>query len=106
VSYTLAIGPSLGSLVASANYAWQSKYFAAYALGDPFGFIPGYSLVNARLDWKNALNSHIDGGLFVTNATDRLYRVTNVPLYTSPFGFSASTYGPPRMFGASVRYAF
>ncbi|HEY3786165.1 MAG TPA: TonB-dependent receptor [Steroidobacteraceae bacterium] len=105
-SWNWPVGPGLGAVVISANYAWQSEYFAAFALGDPFGFIPGYSLVNARVEWKNALLDHLDVGVFVTNATDRLYRATNIPLYTSPFGFSASTYGPPRMFGASIRYAF
>jgi iron complex outermembrane receptor protein len=106
VSWKRPVGAGLGDVVVSANYTWQSQFFAAYSLGDPFAFIPGYSLINGRLDWKNLLRGHLNVGLFVTNATDRVYRVTNIPLYTTAFGYSATAYGPPRMFGGSIRYAF
>jgi iron complex outermembrane receptor protein len=105
-AYHLPLDPSLGALIPSVTYTIQSRYFAAATLGDPFAFIPGYSLLNARIDWKHIMGSRFDAGVFVTNALNKTYQTSVIPLYTSAYGFSAATYGPPRMFGAQLRYAF
>jgi iron complex outermembrane receptor protein len=106
VRYTLPLDASLGSMSASANYSAQSRYFAAQSLGDPFGYVPAYSLLNLRLDWDRVMSSRFDAGIFVTNLANKTYEATVIPLYTSVFGYSAASFGPPRMFGVTLRYDF
>jgi iron complex outermembrane recepter protein len=62
-------------------------------------------LVNARLDWNDILRSSFDASLFVTNATDKLYRIGQSSNYYTD-GRVASLYGEPRMYGVQLRYRF
>ena len=43
--------------------------------------------------------------VFVTNLTDKVYRVANEDLYTT-IGTSTTVYGEPRMYGVTVKYQF
>jgi iron complex outermembrane receptor protein len=103
-NYTLPLAASLGELILGASYSCQSKFFDAPAV-QPLDYIAGYGLMNARLDWNDILRSSIDASLFVTNATDRLYRIGESSNYHTD-GRIASLYGEPRMYGVQLRYRF
>jgi iron complex outermembrane recepter protein len=102
--YTLPLAGSLGELVLGASYSYQTKFFDAPAV-QPLDYIAGYGLMNARLDWNEILRSSLDASLFVTNATNRLYRIGESSNYYTD-GRIASLYGEPRMYGVQVRYRF
>ena len=67
--------------------------------------IPGYGLVNLRLDWKGIGGSDFDAGLFVTNAADTVYKTRVSGLYNI-FGVAGASYGEPRIVGIQLHYRF
>lgn len=67
--------------------------------------VDGYELINLRYDWRGIMGSRFDLGLYVDNATDEDYVVGGLNVIDI-LGLNASTYGPPRTFGAAVRYTF
>jgi iron complex outermembrane receptor protein len=102
--YHLPIGSDLGDLSLAATYLMQSSVNAGPDY-DPTDVIQGYGLLNLRLDWKQAMGSDFDASLFVTNATDTVYRTRLSALYNI-FGIAGASYGEPRIFGAQLRYRF
>ena len=67
--------------------------------------VEDYAIWNFRVDWLGVMGSSFDLAAFVNNAADEEY-VTgglNVP---DTLGWAAANYGPPRTYGASVRYSF
>ena len=103
-SYTLPLDAAFGELSLGAFYSYQSKFFDAPAV-QPFDHISGYGLLNARLDWNGVIRSPLDASFFLTNATDKRYRVGQYSNYYSD-GRITSFYGEPRMFGVQLRYRF
>jgi len=107
-SAKLPIGQDLGELSYLISYSHFSKQPTAPA-GDP-SFEPGsileaFGLLNMSLDWRNIRQTGLDASLFVTNATNKLYRVANGNSYNG-LGIFASLYGEPRMYGIKLRYSF
>jgi iron complex outermembrane recepter protein len=49
--------------------------------------------------------SPVDISLFATNLANKIYPIGQFDAYDA-FGFVTRTYGPPRMYGVQVRYAF
>lgn len=102
----------LGNGLGDLNFYVSYSHFAGLPTGpasDP-SFQPGstlepYGLLNASVDWRNVAQSGVDLGLFVTNATNKLYRVTNTNIYND-IGVWGVLYGEPRMFGMKLRYSF
>lgn len=103
-TYDLPVPDSLGKISVNATYAYQSRYFNAPTV-QPLDYITGYGLLNVRLDWTAVLRSPLDLAFFVTNATDKVYRSGQYSNYFTD-GRITSFYGPPRMFGANLRYSF
>jgi iron complex outermembrane receptor protein len=68
--------------------------------------MPGYGLVNARLDWRSVFQSSVDISGFVTNLANKVYPIGQFDAYNTSFGFVTRTYGPPRMYGVQVKYSF
>lgn len=66
---------------------------------EPFGTL------NLSIDWKKIGGSNLDVGLYGTNITNNLYRVSNSNVFTSVL-YSATLYGEPRMYGVRARYSF
>jgi iron complex outermembrane recepter protein len=95
----------VGPLWLGIDFTYQDRVFAGFTSVDPGSYMPSYGLVGLRADWQGVWRSAFDVSVFATNVTDKLYRITNEDLY-STIGTSITTYGPPRMFGASVRYQF
>ncbi|MCK0532561.1 TonB-dependent receptor [Sphingobium agri] len=104
----LPMGEDMGELSYLISYSHFSKQHTS-PTGDP-SFEPGstlepYGLLNMSLDWRNIRQTGLDASLFVTNATNKLYRVANANSYNG-LGIFASLYGEPRMYGIKLRYSF
>jgi len=102
--YTLPLDAAIGEVGIGASYSYQSKFFDAPAV-QPLDYISGYGLVNLNLSWNGIMRSAFDASLFISNATDRTYRVGQYSNYVSD-GRVTSFYGEPRMFGVDLRYRF
>lgn len=104
LAYTLPLRGFIGEVTLDASYAYQSRYFDAPAV-QPLDYISGYGVLNGRLEWRDALRLPLDLSAFVTNATNRVYRVGQYSNYSTD-GRITSFYGEPRMFGVNLRYRF
>ncbi len=105
--YSASLGDRIGSLVASANYAYTSQQYTsptAPPSQEPYAFIPAYGLLNLSLSWNNVFGSALDATVYATNLTDRLYIASARASYGS--GYATVVYGEPRMYGLQLRYAF
>lgn len=116
--YELPIPEALGKLALQASYYYQSKIATAeintrncgpdglYAgCTNYLGALPGYDLVNARIDWRNVAGQGFDLAVFVNNVFDKLY----YPDATTPInavGFASRSVGEPRMWGLELRVPF
>jgi iron complex outermembrane receptor protein len=64
-----------------------------------------YAIVNLRFDWLGALGSGLDVSVYVDNATDEEYVIGGANIIDI-VGTNIVSYGPPRTFGAALRYNF
>jgi iron complex outermembrane receptor protein len=103
-TYMLPLDPSNGQVDVAAAYSYQSRFFDAPAV-QPLDYISAYGLLNLRLEWNQILGSSFDVSAFVSNATDKIYRVGQYSSYVTD-GYITSFYGEPRMFGAHLRFRF
>lgn len=93
-----------GALTLSSDFSYTDQVTTSDP-DAPIDTYPSYSLLNARLEWENALARGIDFSLFATNITGKKYIVGGYPIY-SALGFDSALYGEPRMYGLSVRFRF
>lgn len=115
--YTLPLPEEVGKVVLSAVYAYTGKQWqtattvpeelpeARAGGGEPGLLMKGYGVLNMSLNWSDVMKLPIDIAVFMTNVTNKTYRISNTGTYLS-LGSQASLYGEPRMYGASVRYKF
>jgi iron complex outermembrane recepter protein len=103
--YRLPLPKTVGDVGVMGVFSYQSSQAIAQTNQTVFPFLPGYGVVNARLDWRDVYQSSVDVSAFVTNLTNRTYPIGQFDAYET-FGFVTRTYGPPRMYGVQVRYAF
>jgi len=103
-AYTLPLEGASGQVDVAAAFSYQSKFFDAPAV-QPLDYISAYGLLNLRAEWNEIMGSSFDASLFVSNATDKVYRVGQYSSYVSN-GYITSFYGEPRMFGAHLRFRF
>jgi iron complex outermembrane recepter protein len=103
--YRLPLPASVGDLGIMGIYTYQSPQSIAQTNQTVYPYMPGYSLVNARLDWRGVFRSSVDLSAFVTNLTNKTYPIGQFDAYDT-FGFVTRTYGPPRMYGVQVKYSF
>lgn len=103
-TYKIITGRKLGDLSAGMFFSYQSRFFDAPAV-QPFDYIAGYGLLNGRIDWKNLFQTALDASFFISNATDKIYRVGQYNNLVSN-GYVTSLYGEPRMYGVQLRYSF
>jgi len=104
--YRLPLPASAGDLGVMATYSYQTQQSIAQTNDTVYPYIPGYGLINARLDWRNALSGPLEVSAFVTNLTNKTYAIGQFDSFNSSFGFVTRTYGEPRMYGLQLRYAF
>jgi iron complex outermembrane receptor protein len=121
LTYDIPLGPRVGDLALTANYSYRSSFSTFNEINtancttpagttyapcyNRAGIIPGNSVVNARVDWTNVLNSGLDVGVFVNNVFDEYYQINAVNVLSS-LGFFATGIGAPRTWGVQVRAHF
>jgi iron complex outermembrane receptor protein len=120
VSYTLPLDPDIGAVTFVAGVYWQDEMTTN---DDPWLWpdlgwtdedlaaalktveTDAYTVLNLRIDWRGVLGSGVDLAAYVNNATDEEY-ITGGLSIIEDLGIVADTYGPPRTFGAVLRYNF
>lgn len=103
-TYHLPMPDDIGKLSVSADYTYTSSMLISAA--DPTASLHPYGLLGANLHWDHILRSFVDGEVFATNLTNRLYYVNNTQLYTTPLDIAARYPGEPRMYGVRVTVHF
>ncbi len=104
-TYHLPIDEAYGDVSLTLAYARAGQQYATIVPTDPLRVVPGYDLTDLRVDWNNIFGYPVDGSAFVNNLFDATYINGTLPLYTL-LGFSSVSFGPPRMFGFSLKYRF
>jgi iron complex outermembrane receptor protein len=103
-TYKLPLAQTAGEYSLGLFYSYQSRFFDAPSV-QPFDYIEGYGLLNARLDWNRIFQTTLDASFFMTNVTDKVYRVGQYNDVVAN-GYITSFYGEPRMWGVQLRYRF
>ncbi len=99
-SWTLPFQPLDGQVILNGDVFMTADYGGQY--GEK---LPGYQLVNMRLDWKGIAGSGLDLSAFVRNLTkERYFAAADVLL--SSFPVNSVAVGDPRTYGVSARYRF
>ena len=110
VAVNLPIAERLGNMSFFVNYAHNSPQHSEATVvppQQPGEKLEAFGLLNMSLDWNNIAGSGFDAGVFVTNATNKLYRISNTDVYQGGSLLSwATIYGEPRMYGLKLRYRF
>jgi iron complex outermembrane receptor protein len=98
---------TLGSLTFRTDlFAESSYYFSNLANSlTPGTKIPGYALINMRLDWSNMFGKGVTGSLWVKNLADRTY-YSGGTAGAQDWTVEAATVGLPRTYGFTLRYNF
>lgn len=102
LEYRPHIDGILGSTTFSANLYSRSKESANSA--NP-SLIGGYTNLDLRFDWRNAMGGPIDVALYGTNVTNDRH-VTVDDSLISVIGTEAHEYADPTMYGIELRYRF
>jgi len=99
-SWTLPVQPLDGSLILNGDIFMTADFGGQY--GEK---LPGYQLVNARLDWKQIGGTGLDLAVFVRNLTkERYFAAPDVLLKSFPV--SSVSVGDPRTYGVTAAYRF
>ena len=113
---TVPIPSSVGALTVQSTIYYQSS-FASDAFNVPNGNpivdlvvpganLPGYTLVNFRIDLKKIAGSGFNAGVYVLNAFNRAYATGTDNQLSSVISTQTTLYGPPRFYGVEFRYEF
>lgn len=107
---TIPVGDDMGKLNFFVNYSHSSRQYTdpgTLPELQPGGYLDAFGLLNMSLDWNDVARSGIDVGLFVTNATNKLYRISESNVFQQGgLLYRSSLYGEPRMYGLRLKYRF
>jgi iron complex outermembrane recepter protein len=104
-TYRLPVPENVGRLSLDTSFTYTSSLLVS-ATAAPYSSISAYGLLGANLHWDSIFGSAIDGELFATNLTNRLYSNDLTQLYDTVFGLAARYLGEPRMYGVRVKVRF
>jgi iron complex outermembrane recepter protein len=102
------LGDNLGTIALFAIYSHSAAQHTEGTVvppNQPGERLEPFGTLSLSIDWKNIGASNLDIGLFGTNITNNLYRVSNSNVFTSVL-YAATLYGEPRMYGIRARYSF
>jgi iron complex outermembrane receptor protein len=108
VEYKVPVAEDLGDMSIGALLYNQSSV----ALNDTSKLNPGsveggFTTIDLTANWRNVMDQPVDLGFFVTNVTNKVYRIgTNDLFQTSSVGTQGAIYNAPRMWGFSLKYRF
>jgi iron complex outermembrane receptor protein len=104
-TFELPVPESFGVVSIGANYTYTSSQYSTYDRADiGAGLIPRSDVVGLTANWKPVGSTPLDIGIFGTNVFNEKYVLVANQSVTS--GFISRMYGPPRMYGVSLRYSF
>ncbi|EJU10992.1 TonB-dependent receptor [Novosphingobium resinovorum] len=98
--YSVPLGDNIGELNFGVVFTYTARQFVDGNLQ-----IPGYSLLNLNAGITDVGGSGFDVVVFAQNVTNKHYRTTSGGGYDSS-GIGDFMYGPPRMYGVRLKYAF
>ncbi|MBV9995760.1 MAG: TonB-dependent receptor plug domain-containing protein [Caulobacteraceae bacterium] len=106
--WVLPLDPSIGEVSVGGRFYYQSKQaFNSTSALNPNAVEKGYGLLDLNALWRNPMGAPVDLSFFITNVTNKLYRIGSNDLsQNSSLGTRAEIYGPPRMFGFGLKYRF
>jgi iron complex outermembrane receptor protein len=103
-AYTLPLPETIGEVRISGNMYNRSRRLG----NDLTGFdspLQGYTILNFRLDYDNIAQSNFSVGVYVKNATKKLYAVTRNEVLNLA-GYDTQIFGDPRTFGVDASFKF
>lgn len=109
--YALFKSDKAGEISTTFAYSYQTRFRNSTTINvvttaDPFrGTTPGYSNVDARIDWNGVMGRPVDVSLYVTNLADNK-ALQQVNYNFDGLGYDTGLYVPPRMIAGSIRYRF
>ncbi len=106
--YSYDLGRNIGEFnIGGTLYNQSSIYLNDTTTLNPNSNQAAYSLVNMNAGLHNAFGQPLDLSFFVTNLTDKTYRIgTNDLSQTGSIGTRGSIYAAPRMWGFSMKFRF
>lgn len=113
-SFQIPIPESAGELSLFLSYNWSDRqhtapmsveYYPDGSIMEPGEWLRSFGLLNASLNWNNALNSGLDISVFGTNILNKEYAISTAGVYQAKGDWS-SIYGEPAMYGVNLRYRF
>ena len=104
---TFELPNDAGTLTYHADLFAQSHFYFSNLAGtiQPGTRLPGYVLVNMRLEWADMFGKGVKTSLFVKNLTDKVY-YTGGSAGAQNFSVESAAWGSPRTYGVSVRVDF
>ncbi|WP_404480475.1 TonB-dependent receptor [Novosphingobium sp. BL-52-GroH] len=98
--YSVSLGENVGELTFGAIFTYTAKQMV-----DGNNQIPGYGLLNLNAGISDVGGTGFDVVAFAQNVTNKHYRTTSGGGFESS-GVGDFMYGPPRMYGVRLKYAF
>lgn len=96
-----------------ADYYTQTKtqmvdknYYAPLNMLSPTGNLPGYGIVNGRVELRHIAGVPLTVSVWAKNLLNEKYYAGGTDLANSGLGWGSSFMGPPRTFGVEARYDF
>lgn len=102
--YTVPLGGRNEELEFTGNLYTRSHRLGNDLLG-VYTPMPGYTLLNFRIDYNNIGGSNFSAGVYVRNLTNKLYEITRQDSINTG-GSVIVQYGDPRTFGVTARVKF
>ncbi|HEX4377439.1 MAG TPA: TonB-dependent receptor, partial [Steroidobacteraceae bacterium] len=99
----LPVDRQLGKMSVGVNYLYTGRQLV-FDTG-PYAYLPTTHLLNLNANWESVYSLPLDLEFFMTNVTN-LHYPNYVDNFLELFGFTAQSFGPPRMYGGRVRYHF
>ena len=110
VSAEQSLGKDMGTLAFYANYSHtstQNTEAVELPSRQPGAVLEPFGLLSVSLDWRQVAGSGFDLGLFATNLSNKLYRISNSDVFQGGgLLYRAELYGEPRMYGVRLKYSF
>jgi iron complex outermembrane receptor protein len=107
VQVGLPVPSNWGDMSFRADVYDQTEFFYSSQNDtiNPGSELPGYTLVNLRLNWDKIAGSNVGASAFVSNVTDEVYYTGGLAL-GSVLGLNQAIPGRPRMAGVELRVPF
>jgi iron complex outermembrane receptor protein len=100
-------GANIGAInLRGEVYAQSAQYFsnAANSIA-PSTRLPGYALINGRLNWSDIMGTGLSAALFGRNLANKAYFAGGMTL-AAALGHNAAAVGEPRTYGLELSYRF